>query len=156
MSDVLSPGGFITRPPAAPDVALRSADVKREASVRRFAQYLGVIAVALCGCRGTSRPSAGLVVAEATAGGAAARAGIQPGDVLLSWEQRGRRGGFTDPFDVADVEAEEAPRGPIVLRGSRGTAPQAWTLTAGEWKLTPQATLEAGRWETLRGLLASA
>src|SRR5687768_14434954 len=59
----------------------------------------------------------GLIVEEVAAGGAAEKAGLRTGDRLLEWEiqgRTGRRGSFREPFEVAEVEVEEGPRGKVV------------------------------------------
>ena len=69
---------------------------------------------------------AGLTVEELGRGSALERAGARRGDVLVSWQRRpeaaagGIGGRFEAPFQVADVEVEEVPRGPIVLALCRG------------------------------------
>jgi CHAT domain-containing protein/Tfp pilus assembly protein PilF len=71
----------------------------------------------------------------------AERAGIAAEDRLLSWTRgpghpAGAGGGeLTSPFDAVAVETEEAPRGPVVLRATRGGKALSFTLRTGEWGL---------------------
>ena len=141
---------------------VRSVSVKRERLVRRFAQRVALAGVFLGGCgRAGDGPHTGVVVAEVGTGGAAARAGLQRDDVLQTWSLEpaakgtARQGRFRDPFEVADVEAEEGPRGRVVIQGRRGETATSWTLGAGEWKLTPQARLDAAGLTALRASLES-
>jgi tetratricopeptide (TPR) repeat protein len=162
MSDVLSPGVLAARPLAAPGVMVRSVSVKRERSLRRFAQRAALAGLFLGGCgRASDSPHTGVVVAEVSAGGAAAKAGLQRDDVLQTWTLEAaakgttRQGRFRDPFEVADVEAEEGPRGRVVIRGRRGDTATSWTLGPGEWKLMPEARLDAAGRAALRTILES-
>ena len=79
---------------------------------------------------------AGIVVEAVTRDSAAEKAGMQPGDVILSWMRAGSppanpqpaQGTIGSPFALADVESEQAPRGPVTLQGRRGGESMAWTL----------------------------
>jgi CHAT domain-containing protein/tetratricopeptide (TPR) repeat protein len=67
--------------------------------------------------------------------GAGARAGLRAGDVLLSW-QRGAAGGpLRSCADLTAVEMEQAPRGPVALRVSRGEQTLSLEVAAGEWQV---------------------
>lgn len=102
------------------------------------------------------QPPPGVVVEEVAAGSEAAAAGIKPGDLLLSWRRAAEppanpteaRGEIGSPFDLSEVEIEQAPRGPITFAGSRNGEGFSATLPAGEWRLSirPQMpkTLLAG------------
>ncbi len=82
--------------------------------------------------------------------GAAEKAGIKPGDILLSW-QRGAnppanphaaRGDFQSPFDVREVEIEQAPRGRMTLVVRRADETLRVEVAPGEWGVstTPRFT----------------
>ena len=80
-------------------------------------------------------PPTGVVVEKTTPAFEAARVGIRPGDVLLSWDRganppanpKAASGLFRSPFDVTEAFIEQAPRGTpkitlTVLRGGDRTA----------------------------------
>ena len=78
------------------------------------------VAVMLAACASTPQSDdaelTGLVVVRVKPEGAAAKAGIKVGDVLLSWSRTEgadapRSGVFVSPFDLSEVLEEEAPRG---------------------------------------------
>ncbi len=86
----------------------------------------------------------GIVVEKATPGFEAEKAGLQPGDVLVSWSRganppanpRAARGVFRSPFDVPEVFIDQAPRAKTLtlafVRGgkrlSASIAPYPWRL----------------------------
>jgi len=88
-------------------------------------------------------PEPGVVVEEVKPGAAAARAGIVPGDLLLRWERAASppanplpaEGRLGSPFDLTEVENEQAPRGAIRLTGLRKGAVHSWELPPGDWEL---------------------
>src|SRR6185295_1857605 len=71
---------------------------------------------------------ADVVVEGLEPGSVTERAGLKPGDVLLRWERAASPpanpepagGTLASPFDVDDVEREQAPRGDVTLYGTRG------------------------------------
>jgi CHAT domain-containing protein/tetratricopeptide (TPR) repeat protein len=78
--------------------------------------------------------------------GAAAEAGIVPGDVLEAWTRAGEtpaRGTILSPLDVSALERMEAPRGPIVLRLRRGAKEMEAALRRGEWEMSTHPALSA-------------
>ena len=88
-----------------------------------------VALLALTAChRAGLKPSPGVVVEALGAQGAGAQAGLRAGDILLSWQRPAAppanageaEGNFSSCTDVAEMEAEEAPRGPVELRVQRG------------------------------------
>jgi len=97
------------------------------------------------GARPVPRETAGqgLVVEEVAPEGAAARAGIAPGDVLLTWERAAAppanpqpaSGLLSSPFDLAEVESEEAPRGTLRLSGLHQGTARVWEIPLGKWDL---------------------
>ena len=85
----------------------------------------------------------GVVVESAEKGGAAEKAGLKPGDVMLSWERvanppanpKGARGKFETPFDVLEAEIEQAPRGRFEVTGRRGGETLRVEIPQGKWQL---------------------
>lgn len=95
------------------------------------------------------REPAGLAVESVKPRSVSARAGLEPGDVLLSWSCAASppiapelaSGSLRTPFDLLPLEIEEAPRRAVTLRGRRGNEERAWTLGAGEWGLAARPDL---------------
>jgi len=78
--------------------------------------------------------------------GAAAEAGIVPGDVLEAWTRAGKtpaHGSILSPLDVISLERMEAPRGVIVLRLRRGAKGIEAALRRGEWEMSTRPALSA-------------
>lgn len=98
---------------------------------------------------GSGPPSQGVIVESLEATGAAARAGLHEGDQLLAWErtsplpqgQRLAAGTFTSAFDVARVDAEEAPRGRLALTVRRGEMDLTVVPPPGAWRLEARPRL---------------
>lgn len=96
--------------------------------------------------------ASGVVVEQVQPGFAAARAGLRPGDVLTRWERAASppvnpepvEGAFTSPFDLDDVEREQAPRGEVVLGGTRHGQALTLRLPHDEWRLVARPALEGG------------
>src|SRR5712692_2083384 len=65
----------------------------------------------------------------------AERAGLQVGDILLSWTRDGSKGEIESPFDLPLIEVEQAPRGAVTIEGLRGTEKRVWVLRPGSWGL---------------------
>ena len=86
----------------------------------------------------------GVVVEEVGKGSAGEKAGIQPGDVVLSWVRvaappanpEEARGEIRSPFDFADVELEQAPRGEVQLFLSRSGKNLSVTVPPGTWAIS--------------------
>ena len=70
-------------------------------------------------------PPPGIVVEKVVPGHEAAKAGVQPGDVLVSWTREANppanpapaSGVFRSPFDVLEVQINEAPRAKTLTLG---------------------------------------
>ena len=87
------------------------------------------------------RRASGLVVEKVKAGSDVAAAGVQVGDVLLSWRRGDVGGELVSPFDLDQVRVEEAPRGAVTLSGRRGEAAASFTLAEGDWDLEARPRL---------------
>jgi CHAT domain-containing protein/Tfp pilus assembly protein PilF len=102
--------------------------------------------------RGGLKPSPGVVVESLGPQGVGARAGLHAGDVLLSWHRLAAppanpgeaEGNLASCSDVAEVESEEAPRGPVEIRVQRGGAVSTVPMPAGEWQLGVRPRVAAG------------
>ncbi len=106
--------------------------------------------LAVTGCASTpggGAPQSGLVVREVEAGSVAARAGVQVGDLLLSWQRGERRGELVSPFDLDQARVEEAPVGAVAVHGARGGERASFELAEGQWglKLVPRLGGEGDR-----------
>jgi len=94
-------------------------------------------------------PPAGAVVVEVDPHSATARADLQPGDVVLTWERLASppanpspaRGEIRDPFQWQALVWEQAPRGTVVLTGLRAGRPMSWEVPPGEWDLEVRPNL---------------
>jgi CHAT domain-containing protein/Tfp pilus assembly protein PilF len=87
----------------------------------------------------------GLVVESIETGTPAHSAGLRRGDVLVSWRPagEGKSGPLASPFDLARVEIEAAPRGPVVLVGSRNGQPLEVRVDhGGEWRVQTRPELQ--------------
>ena len=76
-----------------------------------------------------SQKQYGVVVEDVAKDSAGASAGLQPGDVILSWSRGAVGGKIESPFDWVDIQIEEVPRGPITFEGERETHDRRWTLS---------------------------
>ncbi len=96
--------------------------------------------------------SAGAIVESVTADLPGDKAGLQPGDLLLSWSclasppalPQAAGGGVSSPYDLVPLEVEEAPRRHVSLRGRRGNESRTWVITAGEWGIETRPALAEG------------
>ncbi|MCP3962362.1 MAG: CHAT domain-containing protein [bacterium] len=82
-----------------------------------------------------------MVVEEVGEGSALAKAGLQAGDILLSWHRlpnppanpEGVQGELGSPFDWEWLKIEQAPRGTIRLTGWRDVEVTSFEVAAGRW-----------------------
>jgi len=124
-----------------------------------LALLLGLVLLSLACDPAERKTAAGAVVESVTPGGAGARAGLRPGDALVS---------VRSCVDLADLETEQAPRGPVTLRVRRAgkllnveMPPGAWGLQV-ESNQTDSCTAfararreeEARRWGAASAILA--
>ena len=85
-----------------------------------------------------------MVVEEVGKDSAGEKAGIRPGDVVLSWVRAAAppanpeeaRGEIGSPFDLAEIEMEQAPRGEVRLSGTRDGASFSVAVPPGAWAIT--------------------
>lgn len=69
------------------------------------------------------------------------KAGLQAGDVLLGWHRDDARGEIHSPFDLSDIETEQAPRGSVTLEGLRGAEKQTWVMGPDDWGIKARPNL---------------
>ena len=75
----------------------------------------------------------GVVINAVKKSSEAERAGLQVGDVLQSWARGDAQGEIESPFDLPQIEIEQAPRRTVTLEGLRGTEKRVWALGPGSW-----------------------
>jgi CHAT domain-containing protein/Tfp pilus assembly protein PilF len=83
----------------------------------------------------------GVVIEEIPKGSALEKAGLQVGDVILSWERLpnppanpgGASGKIDSPFDWMWLEIEQGPRGMVTLTGERNGFPLSCQIPLGTW-----------------------
>jgi CHAT domain-containing protein/Tfp pilus assembly protein PilF len=83
----------------------------------------------------------GLVVESVAKNSEGEKAGLAEGDVILSWSRGNLSGQIDSPFDLAEIETEQEPRGEVTLQGTRGGRKQAWVIGAGEWGIRARPDL---------------
>jgi CHAT domain-containing protein/tetratricopeptide (TPR) repeat protein len=91
-----------------------------------------------------ANPSPGVVVESVEPGGGGAKAGLRPGDSLLSWKQGDRAGKFESFFDWSAVVAEEQPRGRLLLVVSGEAGRREVPLPPGPVQATARPVLKGG------------
>ncbi|MFV2073025.1 MAG: CHAT domain-containing protein [Thermoanaerobaculales bacterium] len=73
---------------------------------------------------------------------AAARAGIEPGDIIVGWRSGDRHGTIDSPFGLALVEQQEPPRGAVLLEvRRRGRGTRRMEIPPGLWGLLTRPNL---------------
>lgn len=109
---------------------------------------LGVATLWLtCGlaCQGSPEPDSGVVVTQVEHGAAADRAGLEVGDVVMSWsrgtEDKTVGGAIESPLQLLLVETEQSPYGPVTLALDRDRRRLQLTLESGEWEVESRPTL---------------
>lgn len=83
----------------------------------------------------------GVVVEEISKNSESERAGLQPGDLLLSWSRGDVKGDITSPFDLSLIEVEQSPRGRITLEGIRGEEKRIWAMGPDTWNIKARPNL---------------
>ena len=107
---------------------------------------LCLLTLALCAgvAAGAEPPASGVVVERVGKESAPGRAGLETGDLVVSWSGAGPSAaveGVASPFHLSDLETEQAPRGPLKLQGLRGDQPRSWTIAPGPWDLATRPVL---------------
>ena len=86
-------------------------------------------------------PEEGTVIEEVDKGWAADRAGIRAGDLIVTWSRGGEIGGpVRSPFDLHQLQVEQAPHGIVTLQGMREDRNMEWTLSPGSWYVEARPT----------------
>jgi hypothetical protein len=83
----------------------------------------------------------GVVVEKVLHHGACERAGIRKGDLLLRWTRGDAGGPIHSPFDLWELETEEAPLGPFSIEGVKGKQKHVWTVGSDPWGLLGRPNL---------------
>ena len=132
----------------------RDARVARKSSVMRILRILSLgllVLLPACSTVGTAKTrapasrdeAAGVVVESVMPRSTGATAGLQPGDVILSWSG-GSSGTIRSPYDLLPLEIEESPRRAVTLKGKRGNEEMLWTLAAADWGIEARPSLPSG------------
>lgn len=77
----------------------------------------------------------GVVIERVTRYFVAEQAGIKEGDIILNWSRGDAKGEISSPFDLIEIEIEQAPRGKVLLGGKRRGADQTWEMGQDKWGL---------------------
>jgi len=77
----------------------------------------------------------GIVIDKVNHGSEAEKAGLQVGDILLSWSRGDNRGEIQSPFDLMVIDTEQRLLGKVKLEGQRDGKMLSWTLGYGAWGL---------------------
>ncbi len=132
----------------------------------RLAGLCLAVAVAAVGAAAKPAPApTGIVVEEAVPGFEAAKAGIQAGDLLVSWSRPANRpanptpasGRLRSPFDLQEVYVDQAPRAKMLtLDLVRGGKKISIPISQYPWRLETRPALSAEwlpRYENGRSLI---
>jgi CHAT domain-containing protein/Tfp pilus assembly protein PilF len=100
--------------------------------------------------RAKEKASAGVIIETVNKGSVAEKAGLLPGDVIITWSRAASppanpqpaQGHILSPFDLLNVEWEQSPRGPITLAGTRTKRKLKWQLSQGSWGLAARPALQ--------------
>jgi CHAT domain-containing protein/Tfp pilus assembly protein PilF len=104
-----------------------------------LAVLTGILAVSSAGAQDVPEP--GVIVEGVTKDLEASKAGLQTGDVIQDWRRGEDQGQVKSPLDLSWVEAEQAPRGEVILCGIRGRQKRTWRLGPGRWELMARPKL---------------
>jgi hypothetical protein len=113
--------------------------------VRRSAAWpcLTVLLVLSMSAKGEAASQAGVIVETVRGSFSIHRAGIQPGDVIVSWRREASppanpteaHGEIRSWFDLIEVEYEQSARGKLRLSGSRAGVPFDVVVPPGRWNV---------------------
>jgi CHAT domain-containing protein/tetratricopeptide (TPR) repeat protein len=70
----------------------------------------------------------GVVVEKVEKGSGGEKAGIQKGDVIVSWSGCNEHRSINNPFDLDWVRVEQQPRGALILEGFRNRSTKSWAI----------------------------
>jgi CHAT domain-containing protein/Tfp pilus assembly protein PilF len=107
--------------------------------------------LAALACTAPGTPERGAVVESVEPWGAAAEAGISPGDTLIAWIGTGgspARVPIDSPLDVLALERSASPRGPVSVLLRRGSSEMEVKLRRSEWETSMRPALS--EWERNR------
>lgn len=115
--------------------------IKFSSSITSFCVVLEVVLSAHCQSAISTRTVSsclkkGLVVEQVFKDSQAQRAGVHPGDILVSWKRAGAEGEFGSPFDLANIFLEQAPRGPITISAFSGRSRREWVFRSDAWGIS--------------------
>lgn len=96
-------------------------------------------------------PERGVIVEKVAPGSDGEKAGIRPGDVLISWIRAASppanpveaRGDISSSFDLMAVETEQRPRGPVTITGTRDGREFAAVMPLDDWLITARPVMSA-------------
>ena len=106
-----------------------------------------LLAGILCGLPGVlysqtgNTAGRGVTVEEVGRGSAGDRAGIRADDILIAWVRGSAKGNIESPWDLSIIEREQAPRGEVSLRGTRGGRGRVWKIGQRSWEITARPPL---------------
>jgi CHAT domain-containing protein/Tfp pilus assembly protein PilF len=83
----------------------------------------------------------GVIVESVISGFQANRAGLRSGDIVQTWTREKAKGKIDSPFDLLWVEAEQGPRGEVMLEGLRNNVRRLWRIGGGRWHLVTRPSL---------------
>src|SRR5205823_3851756 len=99
-----------------------------------FSQELPIIAA-------STELKPGVVIEEVKKHWSADRAGLQPEDILVTWTRGGAQGRIESPFDLIEIENEQASRGAVLIQGYRGNQSKVWELGPAAWGIESRPNL---------------
>src|SRR5438874_105889 len=83
----------------------------------------------------------GIIVETVAKNSEGERAGLRERDVILNWTRGDARGQIDSPFDLPDLEVEQAPQGTVTLQGLRDNEARSWTLGQTSWGVRARPSL---------------
>ena len=86
-------------------------------------------------------PREGLVVIDAPSTSSLEQAGLERGDILLSWQRGNASGLLRWPHGLAEAETEQAPWGVVRLTGWRAGQPMTWQMPPVRWNVRTRPAL---------------